>query len=112
MWNCSGSFAIIRQRQLYRPSFSGEESSLDAVIQAGREEHESRTLVELVDRSKLTEPVILIADRGYKDNMAHIEQKGWKYLFRLYHGRKRCAVSGKQDKMQPQIKHQAEMGIC
>ena len=66
MWNCSGSFAIIRQRQLYRPSFSGEESSLDAVIQAGREEHESRALVELVDRSELTEPAILIADRGYE----------------------------------------------
>ena len=58
---------------------------LDAVIQDGREEHESRALVELVDRSELTEPVILIADRGYEayNNMAHIEQKGWKYLIRV-----------------------------
>lgn len=54
----------------------------DAVIQNGREEHESRALVELVDRSELTEPVILIADRGYEayNNIAHIEQKGWNYL--------------------------------
>ena len=36
---------------------------LDAVIQNGREEHESRALVELVDRSRLKEPVIMIADR-------------------------------------------------
>lgn len=58
---------------------------LDAVIQDGREEHKSRALVELVDRSELTEPVILIADRGYEayNNMAHIEQKGWKYLIRV-----------------------------
>lgn len=54
---------------------------LDAIIQDGREEHESQALVELVDRSELTEPVILIADRGYKayNNMAHIEQKGWSF---------------------------------
>ena len=58
---------------------------LDAVIQNGREEHESRALVELVDRSELTEPVILIADRGYGayNNIAHIEQKGWNYLIRV-----------------------------
>ena len=58
---------------------------LDAIIQSGREEHESRALVELVDRSELKEPVILIADRGYEayNNMAHIEQKGWKYLIRV-----------------------------
>ena len=52
---------------------------LDAVIQNGREEHESRALVELVDRSRLKEPVIMIADRGYEayNNIAHIEQKKW-----------------------------------
>ena len=58
---------------------------LDAVIQSGRDEHESQALVELVDRSELTEPVILIADRGYEayNNIAHIEQKDWKYLIRV-----------------------------
>ena len=37
----------------------------------------TRILVELVDRSELTEPVILIADCGYEayNNMAHMEQK-------------------------------------
>ena len=58
---------------------------LDAIIQDGRKEHESQALVEMADRSELTEPVILIADRGYEayNNMAHIEQKGWKYLIRV-----------------------------
>ena len=58
---------------------------LDAIVQNGREEHESQALVEMVDRSELTEPVILIADRGYEayNNMVHIEQKGWKYLIRV-----------------------------
>lgn len=58
---------------------------LDAIIQDGREEHESQALVELVDRSKVTEPAILTADRGYEayNNIAHIEQKGWKYLIRV-----------------------------
>lgn len=55
---------------------------LDAVIQDGREEHESRALVEPVDRAELTEPVILIADCGYEayNNIAHIERK---YLIRV-----------------------------
>ena len=39
----------------------------------------------MVDRSELTEPVILIEDRGYEayNNMANIEQRGWKYLIRV-----------------------------
>ena len=81
-----------QQRQPRQPLFSNAENSfhesqlyLDAVIQNGREENESQALVEMVDRSKLAEPVILIADRGYEayNNMAHIEQKGWNYLIRV-----------------------------
>lgn len=58
---------------------------LDAVMQNGREENESQALVEMVDRSELAGPVILIADRGYEayNNMAHIAQKGWNYLIRV-----------------------------
>lgn len=63
-------------------SFQESQLYLDAVIQNGREENKSQSLVEVVDRSELAEPVILIADRGYEayNNMAHIEQKGWNYL--------------------------------
>ena len=67
---------------------------LDAVIQNVREEHESRALVELVDRFRLKEPVIMIADRGYEayNNIAHIEQKNWNYLIRAKE--KRGILSG------------------
>ena len=67
---------------------------LDAVIQNVREEHESRALVELVDRFRLKEPVIMIADRGYEayNNIAHIEQKKWNYLIRAKE--KRGILSG------------------
>lgn len=60
----------------------GDTGYLDAVIQDGRVEHESRALVEPVDRAELTEPVILIADCGYEayNNIAHIERK---YLIRV-----------------------------
>lgn len=71
---------------LHLNTFCDLESQLyiDALIQSGREEHESRALVELVDQSNLIEPVILIADRGYEayNNIAHIEQRRWNYLIR------------------------------
>lgn len=58
---------------------------LDTLIQNGREENESQALVEMVDRSEINEPTILIADRGYEayNNIAHIEQKGWYYVIRV-----------------------------
>jgi hypothetical protein len=77
-------------------SFQESQLYLDAVIQNGREEIKSQSLVEMVDRSELAEPVILIADRGYEayNNMAHIEQKGWNYLIRVKE--KRGILSGLQ----------------
>lgn len=39
----------------------------------------------MVDHSTLTDPVIVIADRGYEsyNTFAHIEEKGWKYVIRV-----------------------------
>jgi len=39
----------------------------------------------MVDRSDITEKVIVIADRGYESYnvFAHIEQKGWNYIIRV-----------------------------
>ncbi len=58
---------------------------LDAVIQGYRSLNEFKALVELVKRSPLEKKVILIADRGYEsyNNIAHLEDKGWKYLIRV-----------------------------
>ena len=58
---------------------------LDAVIQKRRAANENAALVSMVKNSKITEPVILTADRGYEsyNTLEHIARRGWKYLIRL-----------------------------
>lgn len=57
----------------------------DAVVFKKRIENENKALVKMVDRSSLSGNIIIIADRGYEayNNMAHIQEKGWKYLIRI-----------------------------
>lgn len=56
---------------------------VDVVLQNRRQANEFKALAELVDRSSI-ERAILIADRGYEsyNNIAHIQEKGWKFLIR------------------------------
>ena len=56
----------------------------DAVIQKAREQNEHQALVCMIDRSDIVN-AILLADRGYEsfNNMAHLQEKGWKYLIRI-----------------------------
>ena len=56
---------------------------VDAIVQ--KKTNESGALCTMVDRSAIKEPVIVIADRGYEsyNNLAHIIEKGWKFLFRI-----------------------------
>jgi len=58
---------------------------MDATIQPYRGHSEVRGFVEMIKRSPLSKKVILIADRGYEayNNLAHLEQKGWKYVIRV-----------------------------
>ena len=58
---------------------------MDAVVQKRREANENAALVQMVDRSDVAGPAIIIADRGYEayNTLEHIAQKGWKYLIRL-----------------------------
>ena len=57
----------------------------DVLVQKEPIKSENATLCEMVGRSAVSEPVILLADRGYEayNNFAHLEQAGWKYLIRL-----------------------------
>ena len=57
---------------------------LDAVVQKYRRQNEHKALVTMIDRSPIPS-AILLADRGYEsyNNMAHCQEKGWKYLFRI-----------------------------
>lgn len=58
---------------------------VDALIQSEREANENKALTAMVDRSGITGPVIVIADRGYEsyNNLAHIQRKNWNYLIRI-----------------------------
>jgi hypothetical protein len=56
---------------------------VDVLIQPKKQQNEYSALVDMVNRSKF-EKVIVLADRGYEsyNNLAHIQEKGWKYLIR------------------------------
>lgn len=56
----------------------------DALIQKSHNKNEQKALTEMVDRSAILQ-AILLADRGYEsyNNMAHLQEKSWKYLIRI-----------------------------
>jgi hypothetical protein len=58
---------------------------VDAIVQPGRCQNESKALADIVKRSAMGNKVILIADRNYEsyNNFATLEEKGWKYLIRV-----------------------------
>lgn len=58
---------------------------LDAVVQKRRNMNEHRALCDMVDRYDSSIPSIFIADRGYEsyNNLAHIQQIGQFFLFRI-----------------------------
>ena len=57
---------------------------VDASLVGQRKVNERNTLCSMVDRSSLNN-VLLIADRGFEgfNLMAHIQEKGWKFLIRI-----------------------------
>ena len=57
---------------------------VDASVCAKREANENSVLCNMVDRSDISNALI-IADRGYESYtlMAHVQEKGWKYLIRV-----------------------------
>ncbi len=57
---------------------------VDAILHKSRCSDESGALTDMVDRSAI-ENALLLADRGYEsyNNLAHIQEKGWKYLIRI-----------------------------
>lgn len=58
---------------------------VDAIVQPGRKANEHKAMIDLVDRSKIDDKAIIVADRGYEsyNNLAHIERKGWNYVIRV-----------------------------
>ena len=60
---------------------------VDAIVQKGRRKNEHKALTDMIDRSEILR-AILLADRGYEgyNNMAHLQEKGWKFLIRIKDG--------------------------
>ena len=60
----------------------------DVIIQKRKESNEHRAFVDMVDRSDIS-CALVIADRGYEsyNNMAHLQEKGWKFLIRIKDGK-------------------------
>jgi len=56
----------------------------DVILLGKRAANERNSLCKMVDRSDLSD-VLLLADRGYEgfNLMAHIQEKGWKFLIRI-----------------------------
>ena len=57
---------------------------VDVILVGDKKSNENRNLCTMVDRS-LLKNALVIADRGYENYnlMAHIQEKGWKYIIRI-----------------------------
>lgn len=57
---------------------------VDALVRGKAVANENKMLVEMAERSSLSDPVILIADRNFEcyDTMARLERRGWNYIIR------------------------------
>lgn len=58
----------------------------DTIIQKSRVSNENQALIDMVDRDKNTSSTLILADRGYEsyNALAHIQEKGWKFLIDLH----------------------------
>lgn len=62
---------------------------LDVVVQKRKATHENAALIEMIDRSDINTPAIIVADRNYEsyNTLEQISRKGWKYVIRLKEAR-------------------------
>ena len=56
----------------------------DAIVQKYRTQNEDKALIEMIERSPVSDALV-ICDRGYEsyNNMAHLQTSGWKYIIRV-----------------------------
>lgn len=68
---------------------------VDACIQPIRKNNETGALIDMVEKSEISDDVIVLADRGYESYnvFAHIHEKGWKYVIRVKDKNSKSIVS-------------------
>ncbi len=56
----------------------------DAVIQKHHTQNEDKAMIEMIERAKYAKGLV-ICERGYEsyNNMAHLQENGWKYIIRI-----------------------------
>lgn len=84
----------------------------DALVQKEHEKNELKALCQMADRSPISDPVLLLADRNYEayNNLAHLEKRGWKYVIRL-RDKGRASVGGMQLPGQPEFDFSARLTL-
>lgn len=67
----------------------------DTIIQKSRISNENQALIDMVDRDQSTFSTLILADRGYEsyNALAHIQEKGWKFLFRIKDANSRGGIA-------------------
>lgn len=67
----------------------------DTIIQKSRVSNENQALIDMVDRDNTITPTLIIADRGYEsyNALAHIQEKGWNFLFRIKDANSRGGIA-------------------
>ena len=85
----------------------------DAIVQGRKCENEHRAFVTMVDRDETSVPTIYIADRGYEsyNNMAHIIEKGQKFLIRVRDSKSHSIISGLNLPIQNEFDVQCFIGL-
>ena len=70
---------------------------LDSITQVIHQKNEFKAITQMIDRSKIKQKVILIADRGYESYniFAHAQENGWKYLIRIKEPGPRNGIASK-----------------
>lgn len=58
---------------------------VDTIIHKSRKSNKNQALIDMVVRNNSDNSTLIIADRGYEsyNAFAHIQEKGWKFLFRI-----------------------------
>ena len=69
---------------------------IDAIVQGKKSLNEHKAFVSMVDRNTVLVPTIYVADRGYEsyNNMAHVIEKGQRFLFRVKDLKSNSILSG------------------
>ena len=85
----------------------------DAIVQGRKQWNEHHAFVTMVDRDETSTPTIYIDDRGYEscNNMAHVIEKGQKFLIRVRDSKSNSLVSGPILPIQDEFDLQYRVGL-